>query len=270
MLLSVNAAKINGQHPSQFRTLTVVAVVLFLISALWGMLDARVIDGVLVWMKPLKFALSLAILFATLAIVERRLSDAVRAGWVLQITGLIMAAAFLAEMAYIFYQAAQSEKSHFNYSTPFHEFMYSVVMASGAVALVAGVGVIGWLVKRDDQANLSPIMREAIWLGFILSFVLTMIVAGYLSSHGGHFVGVHPEGAARIPIFGWSGVTGDLRPAHFFSLHAMQILPLIAIWFEQKTVGSIGVIRVIAVGYSIVTLGVFGIALLGLPLVPLG
>ena len=137
-----------------------------------------------------------------------------------------MAAAFLSEMAYMMYQAGRAEASHFNLSTPFNEFMYTVVMAAGAVALVASTAVIGWIVKRDKDADLSPAMREAIWLGFLLTFVLTMIVAGYLSATG-RFVGVHPEGAPTLPLLvGWSGVTGDLRPAHFASLHAMQALPL--------------------------------------------
>ncbi|MDA4845137.1 hypothetical protein [Hoeflea poritis] len=268
--LETSFSKIGNEYPSPFRTLAVAATALFLLSALWGFFDTRLIDGSPVWMKPLKFALSLAILFGTLEIVERRLSERVRNGWTLSITVLVMTAAFLSEMAYIFFQAAQAEDSHFNYSTPFHEFMYTVVMAGGAVALVACVGLIGWLVKRDDEADLSPVMREAIWLGFILSFVLTMIVAGFLSSNGGRFVGIHPEGAPTIPLFGWSGVTGDLRPAHFLSLHAMQVLPLLAFWLERRKVKrAIRVVRSVAVGYTLVTLTVFSMALAGIPLIPL-
>jgi hypothetical protein len=41
-------------------------------------------------------------------------------------------------------------------STPFNEFMYTGVMAAGAVALVVGTAVIGWVVKRDKDADLSP------------------------------------------------------------------------------------------------------------------
>lgn len=270
-LLETTSIKVDGERPSQFKTLTVVAVVLVLLSALWASVDTRIIEGAPVWMKPLKFALSFVILFGTLEIVERRLSDRLRNGWTYRIIGLIMAAAFLSEMAYIFFQAAQAEGSHFNLSTPFNEFMYTVVMAAGAVALVAAVGLIGWLVKRDKGADLSPLMREAIWLGFLLSFVLTMIVAGYLSGKGTHFVGIHPEGAPTLPLVGWSGVTGDLRPAHFFSLHAMQILPLFALWLERRNInGSMRLIQFTAVGYTALTLGVFGMALAEVPLVPLG
>ncbi|MBF9029209.1 hypothetical protein HKCCE3408_02265 [Rhodobacterales bacterium HKCCE3408] len=255
--------------PSPFRVLATLSVVLIGLALLWSVGEIRMVDGAPVWMKPLKFALSFAVLFGTIALVEDRLSPRVRDGWPLRIVAWVMAAAFLAEMAYMIYQGARGEASHFNFSTPFHTFMYTVVMAAGAVSLVASVGVIGWIVKRDRDADLSPVLREAIWLGFGLSFVLTMIVAGYMSNSGGHFTGLHPEGAPTLPLMGWSGVTGDLRPAHFLSLHAMQVLPLLALWLGSRP-GGVRVVRIAAVGYAALTLAVFGQALLGLPLIPLG
>ncbi len=270
-LLDSNPPAIHDEPPSQFVTLTVVATVLLGLNTLWSFVDARTIDGAAVAMKPLKFALSFVVLFATIALIEPRLSEPVRKGWTLRIVGWVMAAAFLSEMVYMMYQAGRAEASHFNLSTPFNEFMYTVVMAAGAVALVAATGVIGWVVRRDDGANLSAALREAIWLGFLLTFILTMIVAGYMSSGSTRFVGAHPEGAATLPLVGWSGVTGDLRPAHFASLHAMQVLPLLALWLERggRTI-SVRPIRVAAAGYAVLTITVFAQALMGLPLIPLG
>jgi hypothetical protein len=255
----------------EFTTLTIVALVLLAVSILWAGVDTRLIDGVPVWMKPLKFALSFAVLFGTLALVEQRLSDAVRGGWAFRVTAWVMAAAFLSEMAYMMYQAARAEPSHFNYSTPFHTFMYQGVMAAGAVALVAGVAVIGWLVRRDGAARVGPGLRAGIWSGFLLTFVLTMITAGYMSALGGHFTGPHPQGAAVLPLFGWSGVTGDLRPAHFAALHAMQVLPILGWWLDRR--GTAWAARALwgaAVIYAGVTFAVFAQALAGRPLIPLG
>lgn len=270
-LLDINTPAVGAPQPTQFQTLTVVSIVLLALTVLWGFVDPRLIDGVPVWMKPLKFALSFAVLFGTIALVEPRLSDRVRGGWTLRIVGWVMAAAFLSEMAYMMYQAGRAEPSHFNVSTPFHRMMYEGVMAAGAVSLVAATAVIGWVVKRDKGADLSPALRESIWLGFLLTFVLTMIVAGYLSFVGGHHVGLHPEGAPTVPLFGWSGVTGDLRPAHFASLHAMQALPLLALWLDRgDRLASVRTVRFAALGYTALTLAVFGQALLELPLIPLG
>lgn len=270
-LLDLNPPATSIAKPSQFQTLTVVSLVLLALTVLWSFVDARTIDAVPVWMKPLKFALSFAVLFGTIALIESRLSERVRAGWPLRVLGWVMAAAFLSEMAYMMYQAGRAEPSHFNVSTPFHRMMYEVVMAAGAVSLVAATAVIGWVVKRDKAADLSPALREAIWLGFLLTFVLTMIAAGYLSFIGGHHVGVHPDGAPTLPLFGWSGVTGDLRPAHFASLHAMQVLPLVALWLDRgDRVGSVRTVRHAALGYVALTVAVFVLALLGMPLIPLG
>ncbi|MDB2407238.1 hypothetical protein N9W17_01730 [Jannaschia sp.] len=255
--------------PSQFRTLTLVALAMVALALLWSLADARVLDGAPVWMKPLKFALSFALLFGTLALVEARLSAPVRTGATLRIVAWVMTAAFLSEMAYMTYQAALGEASHFNLSTPFNAVMYGTVMAAGAVALVASVAVIGWCARRDAQAALGPATREGIWLGFQATFVLTMIVAGYMSGQPGHHVGLHPEGAATIPLFGWSGAVGDLRPAHFASLHAMQALPLLGLLLDARG-GGVTAIRVAAIAYGAVTLAVFAQALMGLPLIPLG
>jgi len=261
----------KGASASQFHVLTLVAIVLGLLSITWAFVDTRIVDGAYVWMKPLKFSLSFALLFATIAVVKTRLSASLRDGWTMRIIAWVMAAAFLSEMAYMMYQGARAEGSHFNMSTPFNEFMYTVVMAAGAVALVVCVGVIGWLVRRDTGARLGVATREGIWLGFMLSFVLTMIVATYLSMQTGHHVGLHPEGAPTLPLLGWSGVTGDLRPAHFLSLHAMQVLPLLGLWLDRGTGGqAIRTVRLAALGYSALTVAVFGQALLGLPLIPLG
>lgn len=270
-LLNTNLPAVRGQAPTQFTTLTVVGAVLTVLSILWAYVDPRLIEGVPVFMKPLKFSLSFTLLFATLALVENRLTDKAREGWTLRITGWVMATAFLSEMAYMMYQAGRAEASHFNMSTPFTELMYTTVMAVGAVALVVGTAVVGWVVKRDQGAALSPAMREAIWLGFLLTFVLTMIVAGYMSVGSTRFVGVHPDGAPTLPLVGWSGVTGDLRPAHFASLHAMQALPLLALWLgrNDEQPGAVRTIRIAALGYAVLTLAVFVQALMGRPLIAL-
>jgi len=270
-LLEASYAVDKPSSPSPFHTMTVVAIVLAGISILWSFADSRMVGDAAVWMKPLKFALSFALLFATISLVEARLSQQVRTGWAMQIVAWIMAAAFLSEMMYMMYQAARGEASHFNFSTPFNEFMYTVVMAGGAVALVACTGAIGWLALRDKQADFGPSLRQGIWLGFLLSFVLTMIVAGYMSGQSGHYVGLHPQGAPTLPLVGWSGVVGDLRPAHFLSLHAMQALPLLGLWLDRRgSQNGINTIRLAAVGYAAVTFAVFAQAVLGLPLIPLG
>jgi hypothetical protein len=257
-------------RPTQFQTLTALSAALVLIGLLWSVADPRLFDGEPAWGKPLKFAISFLILFATLAVVEARLSPATRAGWPLRVIGWVMAVSFLAEMGWITHQAARVEGSHYNMATPFAAFMYMTVMAVGAVALVACVGAIGWIARRDEGADLGPATREAVWLGFLASFVLTAIAAGTLSAGAGPLVGTPPADAAVWPVLGWSGSVGDLRPAHFLSLHAMQVLPLLGLCLDRSGVAGIGAVRAAAAGYVAFTAAVFVQALAGLPLIPLG
>ncbi len=48
------------------------------------------------------------------------------------------------------------------------------------------------------RTGLAPALHLSIWLGLVLTFVLTVIAAGALASKPGHFVGV-PVTGDRLP-----------------------------------------------------------------------
>jgi len=220
------------------------------------------LDGVSVWVKPAKFALSFTVHFATMAIIVSALSEQNRKHPGIAIAGFVLAIAYLAEMAYIFLQAAQGEHSHFNFSTSFHQTMYSL-MGVGAVLLIAMPVVVAWFARCDSA--IGPATRQGIWWGALTSFFLTLATAGYLADQGGHFVGVPTDPSRVLPVVGWSTEVGDLRPAHFLSLHALQLLPLIGLWID-RTGRKLAVIKPLAVAYALLSLAVLGQALMGLPL----
>jgi len=250
-----------------FLILTAVSVAFLATSLLWAGFDDRMIAGTVVWAKPLKFAISFAVLFATMALVEPYFSKPWRNGRMFAGIAAVMAASMLLEMIYMIAQAAQMQTSHFNTATPFAGVMYSL-MGVGAVCLVLGVGLMGWAALRDKQASFGRGLRAGVGWGFGLSFVLTMITAGTMSSMAGHFIGTPAPGAAVVPLMGWSATVGDLRPAHFVSLHAMQVLPLLGLWIDRRG-RSAGLIGGAALIYVVITMVLFAQALMGLPVIRL-
>jgi len=83
-------------------------------ATLWGShYDLRLLFGVSVWSKPFKFALSLAIHFATFAVIAHCLSEDERQRTWIVVTAAASAAAGVCELVYIALQAARGRHSHF-------------------------------------------------------------------------------------------------------------------------------------------------------------
>lgn len=251
--------------------LTAISLALLALSLLWAVFDMRLIDGTATWAKPMKFAISFAVTFGTLAVILPGFSPAWRNGLLFWSLTTLMGGAMLFEMIYMIYQAAQGQASHFNTGTAFTSLMYAL-MGVGAVTLVAAIGAFGWAALRDKEAAFGPALRQGVAWGFIGSFILTMITAGTMSSMSGHFIGTPGPDAATLPLMGWSATVGDLRPAHFVALHMMQALPLLGFWLDRHygaSPTSIRTVRMASAVYAVVTLGLFVQALMGLPIIRL-
>lgn len=227
-------------------------------------LDDRIFVDESVWLKPFKFAVSFAVLFGTLAFASERLLDAMRRSLFIFILAVATAAAFAFEMAYISSQAARQEESHFTESSDFHERMYSL-MGLGATTVMTAVAVVGLIALIDRTAPLKQGLRLGIGLGFLMTTVLTLWVAGDLAENG-RFIGVPDTDHARLPLLGWSMEVGDLRPAHFLSLHAMQVIPFLG-FLADKMGLSLRAIWAVAALYAGLTVVVLLQALQGVPLI---
>ncbi|MDP4823140.1 MAG: hypothetical protein NWR47_04245, partial [Aestuariivirgaceae bacterium] len=184
-----------------------LALVLAVIYVPGLMLDARMVDGVGVWVKPMKFAISFIVFSTTLALISTYMSARPREGFWMRAAGVVIASGFVGEMAYMSVQAGLGEPSHFNVGTPFHAAMYTL-MAAAATGIVLGVAVIGLCFWRDPQARGGTGLKLGVLLGLVGSTVLTLITAFHLGGNGGHFVGVPSADASVIPLFGWSAEVG--------------------------------------------------------------
>jgi hypothetical protein len=248
-------------------TATLVMVLMLALAAVIWTVDKRLINEVSVWAKPMKFAVSLAIHMATLALILGLLGTGWRTGTLLAIVAAACALASLGEMIYIIVQAARQQASHFNLATPFTRAMYSL-MAAGAVVITLSAAVIGIVAFADPAARMAPALRLAVLLGLVGGAVLTLVTAftigGRLSPH----VGLHPAGGARMAVTGWSLVVGDLRVAHFLATHMIQALPvagLIAVRFLPP-MAAMAAVCLTAAGWTGLVIVAYQQALAGRPL----
>jgi len=223
-------------RPLTFLGLAMIAVLAVATAGL--VLDPRVITGAPAWLKPAKFAISIAIYsftFVWLLTFVRGYPRLVRAlSWM---TVLMLGL----EMVVIGGAAALGTTSHFNVSTPAHVAAWSAMASAIVVTWMANLGV-GILLLRQRLAD-----RAFLWslrlgvavssVGMGVAFFMTSPTAeqlatarasGSLPMAGAHSVGV-ADGGPGLPVVGWSTVGGDLRVAHFVGLHALQVLPLLGV-----------------------------------------
>ncbi len=236
-------------------------------------LDDRTINEIPIWIKPLKFYVSTALHLVTLAILVRFLSNETRAKIWLGMVAAISAAASIAEIALISGQASRGVASHFNNATPFDEIVYKL-MGVGALLIIMPTLVVGLrFLSAPVSEKLSPGLKLGAGLGLTIGFVLTLLIAGYMSTRpDGHWVGGPATDVGGVPLFGWSQQGGDLRVPHFFATHLMQALP-IAGYLADKMFGAesaatkwiVWGVTIAGVGLTIAT---FLQALAGAPFIP--
>ncbi|MCP5271113.1 MAG: hypothetical protein H6932_07755 [Burkholderiaceae bacterium] len=189
--------------------------------------DGRSFNGVSVWLKPWKFHLSVGVHLLTLALVAAALSDAPGRQRALGRLSAVAVVTGVFELAYITWRASRGEASHFNVADPMAGLLYGL-MGVGAVLLTGCAGMLGWWVARDRRFASGPVLQRGLALGLLAGWLLGTLTGAVVSAQSGHWVGGTPSDAGGLPLLGWSRDGGDLRVAHFFGLHAMHVLPLVA------------------------------------------
>ncbi len=259
-------------HPARWEPCLMAVAFLCLVAAaptaLAALLDGRTLAGAKVWLKPLKFELSVSLYLATLAVFVPYTSVSFRCSLAGRFVSRGTCLIGVLEIAYIAYRAARGEASHFNYSTPLAGILYGL-MGIGALLLSGASLVLAWGLARGDALPTSPAYRLAMILGLVLSFVLGAVGGAIMSSGTSHTVGNPSLPDPSLPLVGWSRTVGDLRVPHFLGLHVLQVLPLVgfaaATWLRRG--GRVLVVGVAAV-YTVLTLVLFAQAVAGRPLLP--
>lgn len=215
-------------------------------------LDDRLFQGDNVWLKPLKFHLALAVYTGTLALFAMLLPEGTFTSRRWRVWIAVTTVAIGYELAWIGSAAALGTASHFN--------------VEGVWSPLYGLAGLGAVILTALSASMAPAFWRhrhdtlllGIAIGLALTFLLTVPIAGTMSSGTGHLVGT-PVTGARVPIMGWSLEVGDLRLPHFLATHAMHVVPLAGL------TGSRSVVWATAAGFTALVVWCFARALMGLP-----
>lgn len=226
------------------------------------LLDARTIDGVSVWSKPLKFELALFVYAATLAFYARFVPEYVRRGRVWRGGAGVAVASILLEMAWMISAAALGERAHFNFTHPVLAWVYPA-MGVFAGILTAATTQYAWAIHRHAQ-GLAPALKAGLVWGLGLTLPLTLVTTGVLTMGVGHHVepgalfGATGPNEGGLPVLGWGRTGGDLRVTHFFATHALHGVPAIALACFAARWRSIWAARAAALAWT--ALAVFTLA----------
>src|SRR5580704_12487989 len=135
------------------------------IAAVGLILDPRLITGAPAWLKPAKFALSIAVYVFTLAWTFTFVPGFRRTR---RIVGWVTAIVMLLELGIIAVQAWRGTSSHFNFSTPLNAVLFAVMGAAIVIQTVTSIAVAValWRQEFEDQA-----LGWALRLGMIITII---------------------------------------------------------------------------------------------------
>jgi hypothetical protein len=224
------------------RPLITVAIglsVLVLVGIAGALFDDRQLLGHRIWMKPLKFSISFAAYCATLAWFLSLQTRARRLGWWM---GTFVALGIAAEMTLIVGQVVvRGRQLHFNQSTPtdslFHSMMaMTIYVVWFAVFVIAvqllfdkpGDRALRWSIRLALGTTLAGMLLGSLMFRATPAQEKAIAATGREDFFGAHSVGVE-DGGPGLPITGWSTQGGDLRVGHFLGIHALQLIPLVAL-----------------------------------------
>ena len=182
-------------------------------------------EGPLSWRKPIVFGLSFGVTVVTLAWMLGFLHPRRAVAWIVV---SVLAVASIGEVALISLQTWRGVPSHFNESTAFDERVFSLMGTLVTVLVVLTVLITVWSFFRlDAPASLALAIRA----GLVLMIV-------------GQALGVQMivEGGSTF------GASGVLKVPHALTLHAIQILPALALLLLLSDSVERHRVRVVGVG----------------------
>ena len=199
-----------------------VNLLVFFILFIYSFFNDVLVLGINSMIKPMKFALSIWIYSWTMALILNYINNIRKVkiySW-----GAVIVMCF--EHLSITFQAFNEELSHFNNSNTFGIIIFAL-MGVFILTITLWTAYITYIFIKQKTYDLPPAIVLSIKIGLIY-FVTFSLFGGYISSLQGHTVG-SVDGGEGLWFINWSKGFGDLRVAHFFGIHSLQIIPLFAL-----------------------------------------
>jgi hypothetical protein len=203
-----------------------VHAALAIACALALVVDLPPILGVHPAVKPLKFAASIAVFLAAMAVLVPMLAIA---PWQRTALAWVLVVSMALEMAPIAVQGLRGTTSHFNTATGFDaacwRVMFIAILATTAAMFLIALAATGRPLL-DGDGPLAPLAATA-WRAGLWLFLLAAVSGFGMGGRARHTIG-GADGGPGMAVTNWSTEHGDLRISHFFALHGLQVLPLVA------------------------------------------
>lgn len=205
----------------------IIMVFFFIVSLAGLLIDDRTLLGVNVWIKPLKFSISIGVYLLTVGFLVTKYPYSIRKR---NIINHLTSWMLVIEMGIIALQAYRGVQSHYNIGTPLDSILFMVMgILTGTLVLIMLLFIIDTIRLK---LKTSKAMQWAILMGWLVVFFGSW-VGGQMIAQMGHNIGV-ADGGSGLALVNWSTIGGDLRVAHFFGLHGIQIIPFFAFWLSKK------------------------------------
>lgn len=236
-----------AEHHRPLAASGLATVALFALFVVALVLDPRSIGGAPAWLKPTKFAVSIAVYtFTMLWLLGHVRRHSAWRDRLVRIVGWVVLVTFALELFAIVAQVVRGTTSHFNVATPFDAAVWALMGAAINVLLAANLVVAGLLLtQRFERRSLGWALRLGLGIaivGMAQAFLMTsptaLQMAGWRVGEPVTIVGAHsvgaPDGGAGLAVTGWRSDAGDLRVGHFVGLHALQVVPLVALGLRRR------------------------------------
>ncbi|MFC4213324.1 hypothetical protein ACFOWA_19170 [Pedobacter lithocola] len=167
----------------------------------------------------MKFALSIWLYSWTMAIILNYVADQRK----VKIYSWVAVVAMCFEQAAITIQALRGQQSHFNSSDAFGIIIFAL-MGIFILTITLWTAYITYIFFKQKEFKLQPALVLSLKFALVY-FVIFSLFGGYISSLKGHTIGAS-DGGKGLFFLNWSTTFGDLRVAHFFGLHSLQLIPI--------------------------------------------